>query len=419
MTVALALGALGVLCALWMGMSMRRAGIRRSSTFRSLVHNTSDLITVVDAGGAIAYQSPSSERLVGVGAEQLLGTPFRALVHPDDRAYYDALVLNVRSQPDGVVDGQFRLLHADGSDRHVDAIVSNLTADPAVAGLVFNTRDVTDRRRLEEQLERQAFFDSLTGLPNRAVFRDRLQHALARAERTSEGIAVLLLDLDGFKVVNDSMGHDAGDELLVEVGRRIGACCRASDTVARLGGDEFAVLLEDAVSEVAALQLAARLQESLAAMFEIRGREVFIGASTGVALAAANAGPDDLIRNADTAMYAAKTAGKNRYEVFQPEMHERTVEFFEIQADLQHALDRGELLLHYQPIVDMGTGEIQGAEALIRWQHPTRGLVMPLSFIPIAEETGMIVPWACGSWGRPAARRPRGARPYRARRVSP
>jgi diguanylate cyclase (GGDEF)-like protein/PAS domain S-box-containing protein len=404
--VALALGVLGGLCALWMGLSMRRVGIRRSSTFRSLVHNTSDLITVVDAGGAIAYQSPSSERLVGVGAEKLIGTAFRDLVHPDDRTYYDALVLNTSGQPNGVVDAQFRLRHADGSMRHVDAIVSNLTGDPAVAGLVFNTRDVTDRRRLEEQLERQAFFDSLTGLPNRAVFRDRLQHALARAQRNSDGIAVLLLDLDSFKMVNDSMGHDAGDELLFEVGRRIAACCRASDTVARLGGDEFAILLEDAVSEVAAVQLAARLQESLAAMFEIRGREVFIGASIGVALAAeSNAGPDDLIRNADTAMYAAKTAGKDRYEVFQPEMHERTVEFFEIQADLKQALVRGELLLHYQPIVDLETGEIHGVEALIRWQHPTRGLVMPMSFILIAEETGMIVPlgvWVLGEACRQA-----------------
>src|SRR5688500_14309416 len=163
-TVALALGVLGGLCALWMGLSMRRAGIRRSSTFRSLVHNTSDLITVVDAGGAIAYQSPSSEGLVGADAEKLIGTVFRDRVHADDRTYYDALVLNANTQPDGAVDRQFRLRHADGSMRHVDAIVSNLTADPAVAGLVFNTRDVTDRRRLEEELEHQAFFDSLTGL---------------------------------------------------------------------------------------------------------------------------------------------------------------------------------------------------------------------------------------------------------------
>ena len=407
-SVALALGALGAISAVWMGLSMRRAGIRHASTFQSLVHNASDMITLVDERGAIAYQSPSSKPIVGAGGEALLGSTFRDLVHRDDRAFFDGLVANATAQPDAVVEGQFRLRHADGSIRHVDAIISNLTTDPAVAGLVFNTRDVTDRYRLEKELEQRAFYDSLTGMPNRAVFRDRLEHALARAGRDRSGqIAVLLLDLDGFKVVNDSMGHDAGDELLVEVGRRISASCRVSDTVSRLGGDEFAVLLEDAVSEVSAVQLAGRLQERLAAAFEIRNREVFVGASIGVALVDdASVGPEDLVRNADTAMYAAKTAGKGRYAVFQPEMHERTVEFFEIQADLKRAIERREFALHYQPIVDLETEGIGGVEALVRWEHPKRGLVMPGAFISVAEETGMIGQlgvWVLGEACRQAA----------------
>jgi diguanylate cyclase (GGDEF)-like protein/PAS domain S-box-containing protein len=406
-SVALALGALGAISAVWMGLSMRRAGIRHASTFQSLVHNADDMITLVDQRAAIAYQSPSSKRIVGAGGEALLGSTFRDLVHRDDRAFFDGLVANATARPDAVVDGQFRLRHADGSIRHVDAIISNLTTDPAVAGLVFNTRDVTDRYRLEKELEQRAFYDSLTGMPNRAVFRDRLEHALARAGRDRSQIAVLLLDLDGFKVVNDSMGHDAGDELLVAVGRRISASCRVSDTVSRLGGDEFAVLLEDAVSEVSAVQLAGRLQERLAAAFEIRGREVFVGASIGVALVDdASVGPEDLVRNADTAMYAAKTAGKGRYAVFQPEMHEQTVEFFEIQADLKRAIDRREFALHYQPIVDLETQQICGVEALVRWEHPKRGLVMPGTFISVAEETGMIGQvgvWVLGEACRQAA----------------
>ena len=406
--VALALGALGAISAVWMGLSMRRAGIRHASTFQSLVHNASDMITLVDERGAIAYQSPSSKRIVGAGGDALVGSTFRDLVHRDDRAFFDGLVANATAQPDAIVEGQFRLRHADGSIRYVDAIISNLTTDPAVAGLVFNTRDVTDRFRLEKELEQRAFYDSLTGLPNRAVFRDRLEHALARAGRDRSGqIAVLLLDLDGFKVVNDSMGHDAGDELLVAVGRRISATCRVSDTVSRLGGDEFAVLLEDAVSEVSAVQLAGRLQERLAAAFEIRNREVFVGASIGVALVDdASVRPEDLVRNADTAMYAAKTAGKGRHAVFQPEMHERTVEFFEIKADLKRAIERREFALHYQPIVNLETEQICGVEALVRWEHPKRGLVMPGTFISVAEETGMIGQlgvWVLGEACRQAA----------------
>jgi diguanylate cyclase (GGDEF)-like protein/PAS domain S-box-containing protein len=380
-----------------MGLLLRRVGASRSARFRSLVHNASDLITVVDANGQIRYQTPSAERLVGVDADDLIGTRYLDLVEPSDESHVRGMMTDLARSPGAAATSEYRLCHRDGSSRFVESIISNLVEDPTVRGLVLNTRDVTDRKLLEEELAHQAFHDSLTGLSNRAVFRDRVDHALARAGRTAASLTVLLLDLDGFKMVNDSLGHDAGDDLLVAVGARIQGCGRASDTVARLGGDEFAILLEDGGDEAQATVLADRVLDELAAPFEVRGREVFVRASIGIAISrGVEANTDELIRNADTAMYAAKAAGKGRCEIFQPIMHARALLQFEVQADMQRALERREFAVHYQPIVDFATGAATGMEALVRWMHPTRGLLPPIDFIGVAEESGLIVP--LGRW---------------------
>jgi diguanylate cyclase (GGDEF)-like protein/PAS domain S-box-containing protein len=396
-SMAIAVGILGAIAAVAMGLLIRRAAARSVSQFRTLVHHASDLITVVDASGTIVYQSPSIQRLVGLGPEDLAGSNYLDLLVEEDAPHVRSLFADVAAAPQTTFTAEYRVRHADGSSRHVESIVSNMIDDPTVNGLVLNTRDVTDRKSLQEELAHQAFHDSLTDLSNRAVFRDRIEHALARGERNDGRLAVLLLDLDGFKTVNDSLGHDAGDQLLIAVAKRLQFQGRSSDTVARIGGDEFGILLEDDADESRARALADRALAAFAVPFEVRGREVFIRASIGIALSVpGHSETDELIRNADTAMYAAKAAGKGRYEFFRPFMHARALERFEVQADLERALVRGEFVIHYQPIVDFETREARGVEALVRWNHPSRGLLGPLEFIPIAEETGAIVP--LGGW---------------------
>jgi diguanylate cyclase (GGDEF)-like protein len=247
---------------------------------------------------------------------------------------------------------------------------------------------LTNARNFEDAMH-QAFHDSLTGLPNRALFLDRLEHAHARARRSGTPIAVLFMDLDAFKNVNDSLGHAAGDELLVLVAGRLRRWLRPSDTAARFGGDEFAVLLEDLDTSNGATLVANRILESLREPFAIQGQEVYVGGSIGIATSA-HPGSDDLLRNADLAMYRAKGRGKGRHQMFEPGMHVAVLERLELEVDLQRALERGEMTVHYQPIVELATGHITALEALVRWRHPTRGMIQPDEFIPLAEETGQI-----------------------------
>ncbi len=285
---------------------------------------------------------------------------------------------------------------ADGASLHAEIIATNLLGDPIVNGIVLNTRDVSERKRFEQQLLHQAFHDPLTGLANRALFRDRVDHALKLAKRQRHAITVLFLDLDDFKKVNDSFGHGEGDKLLVLAAERFRSCARAADTVARLGGDEFAILIEDSTGPEEQQTLIERLTTSMAQPFMLSGNEVFVTASVGIAAASAGESVSEVLRNADTAMYAAKRAGKGRFEAYASQMSSDVRHRLELERALRRALEKGELVLHYQPIVSLRTGTMTGVEALVRWEHPQFGHLLPQHFIPLAEETGLIT--KVGSW---------------------
>ena len=361
--------------------------------FRSLAQNSTDVITIVNADGIVDYQSSSVERIFGFGTTDLVGRPLTAWVHPEDSFRFEGLLDGSALGPEGTALVECRLRNSDGSWRHAEVGVSNLLDDPGVRGVVLNARDVSERKALEEELRRQASHDSLTGLANRGLFTDRVAHALDRQERHSGTAAVLFLDLDDFKIVNDSLGHNAGDLLLASVAERLLLCVRPEDTVARFGGDEFAVLLEDA-DEEEAVRVASRIAEHLGRPFSVLGHDVRIHVSTGIAVGGDD--PDELIASADAVMYAVKGRGKGSYGVFRPEMRVAAIERSTLKTQLETALNDQQFDLHYQPVVELSTGKVVGVEALLRWRHPERGLLRPAEFIALAEESGAII--GIGRW---------------------
>ena len=314
-------------------------------------------------------------------------------VHPDDRKEVEAKIAAHLSGRNPHFESEYRIMHRDGTYRWVISRgLAVRNKDNQAHRMAGSQTDITSRKTAEEQLVYDAFHDALTGLPNRALFMDRLQHVITTAQRRADVLyAVLFLDMDRFKIINDSLGHTVGDQLLVVVGRKLSECLRPGDTVARLGGDEFAVLLENIADLKDAVDVAERIHAKLSVPLLVKGHEVFSSVSIGIALSSDRyERPEQVLRDADIAMYQAKAKGSACYEIFDTKMHANILDRLQLEADLRGAVDHKELILFYQPIIDLKARRLIGFEALVRWDHPKRGLIYPLEFIPLAEENGLI-----------------------------
>lgn len=369
----------------------RQAVDHVEARFASLIRNASDVIMIVDAGGRIEYASPAVQRTFALQQHDLVGRKLTEVWQEADRERLNTFLAEV-ADTRGTSVGPVEICVGTATKRYtLECVGSNLLEDPTVAGLALNLRDVTERKGLEEQLHQLAFHDPLTLLANRSLFRNRVEHALALARGPRQRIAVLMIDLDNFKNVNDSLGHDVGDKLLQTAAQRLMKCTRPADTVARLGGDEFAILLEGIEDSGQAEQMAADLIDAFKLPLQIEGNDLLVTTSIGLALSGRGDDTEHVLRNADIAMYHAKSVGKNRYIVFHSRMQEQLRERLRLENDLNRAFVQKEFFLEFQPIVDLKTQELLGVEALVRWQHPEQGRLLPGRFIEMAEETGQIV----------------------------
>jgi len=386
----------------------RRQDVLRADdeAFRALVQHSQDIITVHDPQGITLYESPSASRLLGYPPGALVGRiPFDS-IHPKD-------VVGTRDAFARLLEGdgpktpvEFRFRHAKGHWIYLEALGSNLIDHPGIRGVVITSRDVSERHTAKKRDQYLAQHDGLTGLPNGLLMQDRLHQAISQARRGGGLVALMFVDLDRFKTVNDSFGRVIGDTLLKQVAQRLTACLRDTDTVARLGGDEFTIMLPDATNAQGVGEVAQRVLSEFARPFSDGEQELYVSASIGISLFPRDGSdPDELVKHADRAMYSAKDAGRNSYRYFTEDLNREVREKVMLESGLRRAIERGELRLLYQPKIDLASGKIIGAEALVRWQHPKLGLILPAKFIPVAEESGLIAPlgeWvlrtACAQW---------------------
>lgn len=377
----------------------RAEAARSEARLGALLLEASDVVMVIGKDGQqLSYVSPSIERVMGWSTELATELTWRQVIHPDHLQRWIDAVTSVAEDPEGRRQIELKGLHKDGTWRWLDASILNRFEDPLIEGIILHFHDVTPRHLAEQELARRSLHDSLTALPNRVLFVDRLESALNRSQRSGGLVALLYCDLDRFKNVNDTIGHSGADLLLCEVARRMEVAIRAGDSLARLHGDEFVVCAEEIDSWEEAQILANRLRRDLSKPFILGGREIHLTTSIGIAISSKDNpySASDLLENADAAMFVAKKGGRDRIAFYNEEVRSRELSDLAIRDEIRGAIENDQLVLHYQPIYDLTSGALLGTEALVRWQHPLRGLLYPGDFIPVAEESGLIV--ALGSW---------------------